>query len=69
MLFHEYADSSELPIANVSKYWPHICYSQIQKKALAVILGLKKVYQFFYGQNFMLVTDHKLLIALFGLTK
>nr|KAG5696826.1 hypothetical protein BaRGS_030950 [Batillaria attramentaria] len=41
-------------------------YSQIHKEALAIIYGLRKFYQHLYGRQFILVTDHKSLTALFG---
>ena len=44
-------------------------YSQIQKETLAIIFALNKFHQFLYGRLFILVTDHKPLIALFGPTK
>ncbi|XP_005093140.1 uncharacterized protein K02A2.6-like [Aplysia californica] len=71
VLFHRYSDSSERPIANVSKTLTQTQrrYSQIQKEALAIIFGLNKFHQFLYGRRFILVTDHKPLIALFGPTK
>ncbi|XP_014671627.1 PREDICTED: uncharacterized protein K02A2.6-like [Priapulus caudatus] len=71
VLFHRYRDGSELPIANVSKTLTDTQrrYSQVQKEALAVIFALKKFHQFLYGRNFVLVTDHKPLLALFGPTK
>ena len=68
VLFHRYPDGSERPIANVSKTLTETQrrYSQIQKEALAIIFALKKFHQFLYGRSFILVTDHKPLIALFG---
>ena len=71
VLFHRYDDGSKRPIANASKTLTDTqCrYSQIQKESLAVIFGLKKFHQFLYGENFILVTDHKPLITLFGPTK
>ena len=67
-LFHRYPDGSERPIANVSKTLSKSQrnYSQIQKEALAIIFALKKFYQFLFGRKFILVTDHKPLIAMFG---
>ena len=68
VLFHRYSDGSERPIANASKTLTNAQrkYSQIQREALAIIFALKKFHQFLYGKHFILVTDHKPLIALFG---
>ena len=67
-LFHHYPDESERPIANVSKTLTdrqRRC-SQIHKEALAVVFPLKKFHQFLCGRHFILITDHKPLLALFG---
>ena len=71
VLFHRYPDGSERPIANVSKTLTPTQrrYSQIQKEALAVIFGLKKFHHFLYARHFILVTDHKPLVAMFGPTR
>ena len=71
VLFHRYPDGSEHPIGNVSKTLTDTQrrYSQIQKEALAIVFALKKFHQFLYGRNFILVTDHKPLLALFGPNK
>lgn len=71
VLFHRFPDGSERPIANVSKTLTSAerNYSQIHKEALAIIFGLRKFYQFIYGQKFILVTDHKPLTALFSQSK
>ena len=70
VLFHHYGDGSEGPIANISKTLTETQrrYSQIQKEALAIIFALKKFHQFLYGRHFILVTDHRPQIALFGPT-
>ena len=71
VLFHRYPDGSERPIANASKTLTDTQrrYSQIQKEALAIVIALKKFHQFLYGCQFVLVTDHKPLLALFGPSK
>ena len=68
VLFHRYPDGSERPIFNASKTLTSSQrrYSQIQKEALAVVSGLKKFHQFLYDRKFILVTDHKLFLALFS---
>lgn len=71
VLFHRYPDGSERPIANASKTLTPTQrrYSQIQREALAVIFGLKKFHHFLYARHFILITDHKPLVAIFGPTK
>ena len=66
--FHRYKDNTERPIANASKTLTATQkrYPQIQKEALSIIFALKKFHQFLYGRKFILVTDHKPLISMFG---
>ena len=68
VLFHRYKDNSERPISNASKTLTDAQkrYPQIQKEALSIIFAHKKYQQFLSGQLFILVTDHKLLIFMFG---
>ena len=67
-LFHRYLDSSESPIANVSKILSKSQrnYSEIQKEALAIVFAVKKFFQYLFGQKFILVTDHEPLLAVYG---
>ena len=71
VLFHRYADGSDRPIANASKTLTEAQrnYSQIQKEPLAIVYALSKFHQFLYGRTFILVTDQKPLLSLFGPTK
>lgn len=43
--------------------------SQIDKEALALIFAVKHFHQYVYGRSFILETDHKLLIYIFGSKK
>nr|XP_034984551.1 acrosin-like [Zootoca vivipara] len=40
-------------------------YSQIDEEGLAIMKGVKKIHNFFYGHPFTVVTDHKPLLGLF----
>ena len=68
VLFYRYPDGSERPISNVSKTLTtsQRNYSQVQKEALAFVFALKKFFQYLFGRKFILITDHKPLLALFG---
>ena len=61
----------ERPTGNVSKTLTDTQhrYSQIHKEALAVVFALKKFHQFLSGRHFILVADHKPLLALFRPSK
>ncbi|KAL8586184.1 hypothetical protein ACOMHN_057746 [Nucella lapillus] len=67
VISHRMADSSERPVAFASRTINSAeqNYSQVEKEALAIIFGVKKLHQYLYGRNFEMHTDHKPLLGLF----
>ena len=65
VLSHVCEDGSERPIAFASRSLSlsEQNYAQIEKE---VLFGVRKFYQYLYGQHFTLITDHKPLTTIFG---
>ncbi len=68
VLSHIMLDGSEKPVGFMS------CtlngkYSQIEKEALACIMGVTRFHSFLCGHHFTLQTDHKPLLILFNKNK
>lgn len=71
VLFHRIQEGGKIiekPIAFASRVLSSAekNYSQIEKEGLS-ICALKKFYRYLCGRRFILVTDHKPLLAIFGL--
>ncbi|KAF2881605.1 hypothetical protein ILUMI_24548 [Ignelater luminosus] len=66
VLSHVYSNGEE----RVIQYAPQTLsetqrkYSQIDKEAYAIIFGIKKFHQYFYGNTFTLYVDHKPLVQI-----
>ncbi|CAK1597910.1 unnamed protein product [Parnassius mnemosyne] len=64
------SDGQERPISFASRTLniAEKRYSQIQKEATAIIFGIRRFHQYLYGRTnpFVLRTDHKPLISIFG---
>lgn len=68
VLSHVFANGCELPIAYASRMLNKAeqQYAQINKEALGLIFGIQHFHQYLYGRKFVLVTDHKPLLSIFG---
>ena len=68
VLAHAFDDRVERPIAYYSRSLSAAekNYAQIDKEGLAVIAGLTKFHKYLWGRPFLIVTDHKPLLGLFG---
>lgn len=68
ILSHEFSDGSRRPIAFISRALTKAerNYSTIQKEALAIIFSVIKLRQYLLGINFVIETDHKPLLSIFG---
>ncbi|XP_008181385.1 uncharacterized protein K02A2.6-like [Acyrthosiphon pisum] len=68
VLSHRLPDGKDKPIAFTSRTLSKSeqGYSQIDKEAPALVYGVKYFHQFLFGRKFILRTDHKPLISIFG---
>lgn len=71
VLSHIFPDGSERPIAFVSRVLADSekNYSTVDREALAIFYGVKKFENYLMGLHFVLETDHKPLLAIFGENK
>ena len=68
VLSHVSDDGEEKPIAYASRSLSasEQNYSMIEKEALTIVFGIKKVHQYLFGRRFSLLTDHRPLTLLLG---
>ena len=68
VLSHRLPDGSEHPIGYASRSLSKAerNYSQLEKEGLSCIFGIKRFHQYIFGHHFLLLTDHKPLLALFN---
>jgi hypothetical protein len=61
-------DGSEQPVAFASRTLSKAekGYAQIDRKALALIFGVRQFHKYSVGRSFKLVTDHRPLVKIFG---
>ena len=66
-LSHGWANGTERPVAFASRSLNNTekKYSQLDKKALALVFGVDKFHKYLFGRLFTLTTDHKPLLGLF----
>lgn len=71
VLLHKYEDGRTKAIAHASRTLvaAEKNYSQIEKEALSIIFGITKYNRFLHGRSFILQTDHKPLLTIFGSKK
>ena len=63
-----FANGCERPITYASRTLSKAeqRYAQIDKEVLGLIFGVRHFHQYLYCRKFVLVTDHKLLLSIFG---
>ena len=68
VISHVFPNSLERPIAFASRTLTtsERNYSQLEKEALSLVFAVKKFYQYLYGREFILYTDHKPLTTILG---
>ena len=70
VLSHVMEDKLERPIAYISRTLSPAekHYSQLEREALAIIFAVKKFHNYIYGRHFLIESDHRPLMFLFGET-
>lgn len=68
VLSHVYQNGKERPISYASRKLNQAeqNYAQISREALAIVFGVKKYHHYLFGRRFILVSDNKPLVSIFG---
>ena len=71
VLSHQFDDGSDQPIAFASRSLSPAekKYAQIDKEGLAIVFGVTRFRQYLLGRHFLIYSDHKPLMHLFGETR
>ena len=71
LVMYRFNDGTQKAISHASRTLTNTerSYSQIEKEALALVFAVQKFHQYIYGRKFILQSDHKPLISIFGSKK